>query len=200
MDMDADSTSAIPVFSTEPDPNRASVPAAVAAKYFQKSRYYVTELIKHGDIEGYGIQKERDGRIRWFVYEDAIPYESESYEDEPSISWKKLFLNVLDARDLSRYGREAQTRAAELSLETIDVMSEAVQAALNGEVAVMTRLLRDALTKQTEAERQQLKVREFEMKAEACLDKAFREIAPIPDNSGMHIRAGASLSDHGLTA
>jgi hypothetical protein len=193
MNVDPGSPTDGPVFSSEPDPDRPSVPAAVAAKYFQKSRYYLTELIRQGEIEGYGIQKEKDGRTRWFVYEDAIPREPDSENGDPGSYWQRLLVHVLDARELSRSGREARAHAGELLLDVVSVMSEVAQAASEGEVSLMNKLLRRALVTHSEGVRQQIKADEFERKAEACLDRALRSFQPAMDNSYQYTRGDTGL-------
>jgi hypothetical protein len=183
MDANAAHVEPWPVFGSEPDPDRPSIPAAAAAKYYKKSRFYVTELIKQGEIQGFGVQKDESGRIRWYVYEDDLPHEQHMEDDGTSIRMQELLRHVLDARDHARDGRAARGLAHEALVDVVAILNDAVLAASNGEMSLVNKLFREVIVKQGEEMRKQQEAQNFETKAEACLDKALRSIFPTLDDS-----------------
>lgn len=168
-----------PVYAFQPNPDRPAVSAAVAAQYFQKSRYYVTELIKQGEIEGYGIQKDKAGRVRWYVYEDTIP----SFEPDSSADARRLLSRLLEMRQLSRNGQEARVLAHEFSIKAAETMREAVQVATGGRASQISDLLISALGDQSASAQRQLEARRFEIEAEALLDQVLNSFAITQNKS-----------------
>jgi hypothetical protein len=53
------------------DPARPAVATSQAAERLGQSRFHVAELVKSGELPGYGIPADK--RTRWYVYLDALP-------------------------------------------------------------------------------------------------------------------------------
>lgn len=53
------------------DAHRPSISAAEAGRQIGRSRFWVTEQIQNGGLDGYGVKGPH--RTRWYVYSDALP-------------------------------------------------------------------------------------------------------------------------------
>jgi hypothetical protein len=141
------------------------------------SRYYVSELVRRGEIEGYGIRRSEGGRIRWFVYKDALSGKPVGADDSRDHSLE-LARHLLDARGLARREREARTRAEGILTEAFDLMNEALDAMRNHEEQHAFTLALRAHRKRSDQARQQATATELAGQAEACIDEALRSVLP----------------------
>jgi hypothetical protein len=179
MNADASCTTREPVLRSKPDTTRPAVSTAVAAKRKQLSRYYVAELVRQGKIDGYGVRSREGGRVRWYVYEDALPPETPYADSSPhSAVAQELLRHLLDAREHTRRGREEQDAAQRLLVDAADVMTTALRAAREGRMDHAFDLLLEALQTRNDEVRRLLLAQQHGADAERCLDAALRDLLP----------------------
>lgn len=171
-----------PVFASNPSPHRPAVTTAVAAEHLGMSRYYVSELVRRGEIDGYGIRRNEGSRVRWFVYKDTLSGEPAGVSDSYGHS-AELAHHLLDARGLARCEREARTRAEAIMTEAFDLMNEALNAMTNGDERRAFTLVLEAHAKRSAQDRQHAEATEFATQAEVCIDEALRSVLPSMDES-----------------
>lgn len=164
---------------SEPDPTRPAVSTGVAATRFQLSRFYVAQLVQQGKLAGYGVRRREGGRVRWYVYADALPDEPARPDSAQATGLRPellpgLLTNLLDARHLIRLARDERTGAHRRLVDVVDAMTAAVRAAQNSDATRLSELLLDMHEIRSDEERRLLTAQNYEAKAEAYVDAALQ--------------------------
>jgi hypothetical protein len=107
------------------DRERPAVDTAVAAERLGLKRYTVARKVQQGALPGYGIPGQE--RVRWYVYEDALPPPARPADQEGDLALAHVLAQVLshrarheaeeaeaDAAALQSTEREARARARRL--------------------------------------------------------------------------------------
>jgi hypothetical protein len=179
VDANAGSTAPEQVLRSEPDASRKAVSTRIAADRLKLSRFYVSEMVRQGKIPGYGVRHREGGRVRWYVYEDALPGESEGTQGSPARSTEQELLKcLLDAREHARLARVERDQAKQLLVETLSGVTAAFSAALKGNSSLATELFVSANQIRPDEERSLTSAQRHETEAEACLDAALRSLLP----------------------
>ena len=168
-----------PVIRSEPDTSRPAVSTTVAATRFRLSRFYVSELVRRGKIEGYGVRRHERGRTRWYVYADALPDEPDSNDRVLAAGYEQQLLkHLLDARKHSRLARNERGCAQRQLVDVLDGMTAALRAAGEGDKGRAFELLLAAQETRNDEERRLVMAQQHEADAEACLDAALQSLLP----------------------
>jgi hypothetical protein len=183
------------VFSSHPNPDRPTVPAAVAAEILDCSRYYVSELIRQGELDGFGIRKEDSARTRWYVFKDSLPGESGIKITDATVDAQELRSYVEEAYDLARRGRDARRTAEVTSLYVVKVMHAAVRAARKGDAELMSDLLMEVHERRSDESQCRLSAEGFDDKLEAALGEARRIVSSGPGAVDSSVKAQADRGD-----
>lgn len=169
-----------PVFAHNPDRSRPAIPTAAAAERLNLSRYYVSELVRLGKIDGYGIRRHEGGRTRWFVYEDALADKPDHSASASSALPAEIVEALTDTQILATDGRAARRVVEDLLLAVIGLMSEAIGAIQDGDERRAVNLLTEAHTKRSDEERQRAKAKEFEDRTVAHLNELVQAVRSRP--------------------
>ena len=168
----------------EPDASRPAVSTAVAAARKQVSRYYISELVRQGKLDGYGVRRREGGRIRWYVYEDALPPAVEDTERvRLSFDTRELLGHLRDVRKYSLLARDERGSAHRRLLDVVDQLINAVQAAKDGEIGLAIDLLLEAQRARNDEERRLLIVEKHEAEVEKSLEAALWGLLRLGEES-----------------
>jgi hypothetical protein len=144
------------------------------------SRYYITELVRRGDLDGYGVRRHEGARIRWYVYEDALPRAAEgSASVRSSFHPQELLKHLYEARKHSLLAREKRGSAHQELLDIGDQLVEAVGAVTDGDNSRAIDLLLKAQRSLNEEGRRLLKLQEHAADAERSLEAAYWGLLPF---------------------
>jgi hypothetical protein len=172
------------------------VSTAEAAARLGLSRYYVAEKVRLGRLDGYGVRRHEGGRIRWHVYEDALPSRDSAgpATGRVGVNAEELLTHLLEARECARLARIERRHAKRLLIDAADVMASAIQAVARNETDRVTELLLMAHGIRNDEERRLLLAEQHEADAEACLDTALRSVLPWRKEVDPHDRESPSLT------
>jgi hypothetical protein len=176
----ADQAAPGPEIRSDPDPTRPAVSTTAAAERMKLSRYYITELVQRGDLHGYGVRRHEGGRVRWYVYEDALPRAAERTEGvRARFDARELLKHLHDARKHSLLARDKRGSAHQGLLDVADQLIDAVGAARDGDNSRVIDLLLKAHRALNEEERRLLKLQEYAEVVERDLEAAYWGLLPL---------------------
>jgi hypothetical protein len=144
------------------------------------SRYYITELVRRGELDGYGVRRHEGGRVRWYVYEDALPRAAaEGTAGVPARSdARQLLKHLHEARKHSHLACDIGSKAQQGLLDVGDQLLDAVGAAKEGDDSRVIDLLLKAHRALNEEGRRLSKLQEHEADAERSLGAAYWGLLP----------------------